>query len=259
MAKRKPEEPKAGCPDWLATYGDLVTLILCFFVLLYSMSSIDVVKFQALAASFSGNTTVSITQSSGADSINSLLGSGIMEMPIIKKEDYKVPSEQVAQIQKEANQMRKITSDFKTYFARENLQNSVTVKDEGSFVRITFPDGMLFDRGMATLRTDVIPVLSMVADELKNYPDNEIKIEGHTDTDPIRTVQYPNNSYLSSARAIEVGLYFIEDKGLDPMRVTYEGRGEYWPVAPNDSLENKAKNRRVEIKIMSSAYTGEDH
>lgn len=253
MAKRKPEEAKAGCPEWLATYGDLVTLVLCFFVLLYSMSSIDVAKFQSLAASFSGS-IVSISDGGSSDSINVLLGSGIMEMPIMKKEDYKTPSEDNIKnnIDEAYKELQKITSDFKTYFAKENLQDSVTVQNEGTFVRITFPDGILFDRGKANLLPDVYPILSAVADELINYPDNQIMIEGHTDTDPIRTVQYPNNSYLSSARAIEVGMYFITEKGMDPKRIESVGKSEYWPVAENDTAENKAKNRRVEIKIMSS-------
>ena len=89
------------------------------------------------------------------------------------------------------------------------------------------------------------------------YPENDIKIEGHTDNLPINTTQYPNNWYLSAARAISVATYFTDYKNFSPDRISTEGYGEYRPKAPNDTPENRAINRRVEIKVISKYYNNE--
>lgn len=256
MSKRKPEEPKAGAAEWLGTYGDMVTLLLCFFVLLYSMSTLDVEKFQAISASISGNpvTIITVESSSG---VNGLLGSGILEMPRDRSSQQQ-DSEGQQKAEREArDELKKMASDFKTYFAQYNLQEKITVQNEEDYIWLRFADGILFDVGKANLRPEVIPILDLVSDELQKYSDNDIRIEGHTDNDPINVPLYPNNLYLSAARSISVMLFFIEDKGLDPTRFAAEGMGEYRPLVPNDSAENKAKNRRVEIKIMRRQLDGE--
>ncbi len=261
--QRKPEEPKKGAPEYMNTYGDMVTLLLCFFVLLYSMSSLDAAKFNAMAAALSGN-VVSMLQSGSAEGIMDMLGSGIMDMPAIQKtgpstdkaeedpnkmENNPAAAETVEKIQAELAQM---ASDFKTYFAENQMNESISTEVFENYIRITITDNILFDRGRANLRPEVIPVLDAISAELVNYIENDIKIEGHSDTDPINSPQFKSNWWLSAARAITVAEYFVNEKGLDPARVSAEGMGEFRPIAPNDTEENKAKNRRVEIKVFSS-------
>lgn len=245
MAKKsQPEEKAAGAPAWMATYGDLVTLLMCFFVLLFATSSTDMEKFQAIAQSFNPN--VAIISSGGADGIGDMQGSGIMEMPNIDKSI----NDSRENNKKKEEELEKMASDFKTYFAENNLNDSIDVQVEADYVKITFKDGLLFASGKADLDDNAKSVLNGVASELKNYPDSEIKIEGHTDNRPINTPLFKDNLYLSAYRAISVYEY-LASQGINPEQMSAEGKSEYSPVAPNDTPENRAKNRRVEIKVAS--------
>ncbi len=245
MVKRKEEAPPPGAPAWMNTYGDMVTLLLCFFVLLFAMSTIDVVKFKALAASVQG--TPVIMEGGASSSIIDLMGSGIMEMPKVES-SMNQSKERAKKAQQELQQM---ASQFKTYFATQEQAQMIEVKVADESIIIRFPDGVLFDLGKASLRPEAIPVLDIVANEINNYPDNEVMIEGHTDNLPINTVQFPSNWDLSSARAISVLKFFINEKAIDPARVLAVGRGEYMPIDTNNTPEGRAKNRRVEIKLKS--------
>ncbi len=246
MAKKKPQEEAGGLPEWMATYGDLVTLLLCFFVLLFSMSSVDENKYTAVAESFNSNIT--FIQGGGATGVNNMLGSGINNLP---KVDKSVNDSKSEQEQKEADELNKMASDFKTYFAENNVADEVTVDVTDEYVKITFGDGILFDSGSAELKPESKEILDLIAEELKNYPNSMIKFEGYTDNQPINSAIFPDNMYLSAARSISVLNYFKDEKGFDPELLSQEGFGEYKPIASNDTPEGRAKNRRVEVKIMS--------
>ncbi len=253
MAKKKPQEEAGGLPEWMATYGDLVTLLLCFFVLLFAMSSVDENKYTAVAESFNSNIT--FIQGGGATGVNNMLGSGINNLPKVDKSINDSKSEQQ---KKESEELNKMASDFKTYFAENNVADDVTVDVTDEYVKITFGDGILFDSGSATLKTESKEVLDLIAEELSNYPDSMIKFEGYTDNVPMRSSVFPDNMYLSAARSISVLNYFKDEKGFDPSLLSQEGFGEYKPIASNDTPEGRAKNRRVEIKIMSQYNENSD-
>lgn len=247
MAKqKKPEEVKPGLPAWQGTYGDMVTLLLCFFVLMFSMSTVDAKKFEAIVAALN-NQTVSITNLPSNTGILQALGNGVVQMPdrVASADDIEKAKEQAQ------HDLEQIASDFKTYFAENNLQDKIEVEQNDQYITLNFKDGILFDSGSADIKSGALNVLGKVADELLKYPENDIKIEGHTDNRPINTTKYPNNWYLSAARAISVATYFTDVKSFEPIRVSTEGFGEYRPKAPNDTPENRSINRRVEIKIMS--------
>ncbi len=255
--EKKPEEVKKGAPEYMNTYGDMVTLLLCFFVLLFAMSTVDAAKFEAMAASFMGM-PISINMTGGKESIKDLYGNGIMQMPsVVRSQNASSNMVQNARLQQAQQEMQQMTTNFKTYFAEQNINNQVKAEITDQGVLITFTEGILFDKGRANLKPEAIPVLDMVATELSKYPDSAIQIEGHTDSDPINTPQYPSNWYLSSARAIAVLEFFVNQKGYDPAQIGAMGKGEYAPVAPNDTPENKAKNRRVEI-LVKSKYMSEN-
>ncbi len=255
-AKRKPEEPKKGAPEFMSTYGDLVTLLLCFFVLLYSMSTLDVVKFQQVAASMAN----SVIDAGGGAGISNLLGSGIMDMPNIdksindSKENFQTRQDNTANIAAQ-EELKQMSSDFKTYFAQNNVSDKVDVEVFDQYIKINLKDGVLFDSGKANIRPDAISILNIIAGELQNYPGSDFRIEGHTDNSPINTVQFPSNLHLSAIRAINVGLFFVEEKGISRGRIGIEGFGEDRPIASNDTPEGRAQNRRVEIKVLSSYYS----
>lgn len=246
MAKKKQEEVSEGLPEWMATYGDLVTLLLCFFVLLFAMSNVDENKYTAVAESF--NSSITFIQGGGATGVNNMLGSGINNLP---KVDKSVNDSKNDQEKKAEEELNKMASDFKTYFAENNVAENVTVEVTDNYVKITFGDGILFDSGSAVLKDDSKTVLGLIADELSNYPGSYVKFEGYTDNVPINSALFPDNMYLSAARSISVLNYFKDTYGMDPQMLSQEGFGEYRPIASNDTPEGRAKNRRVEVKIMS--------
>ena len=160
---------------------------------------------------------------------------------------------------KATEELVKMASDFKTYFAQQNLQDKIDVEQNEQYITLNFKDGILFDSGKAELKAEALGALDIVSNELAKYPENNVKIEGHADNMPINTPRYPNNWYLSAARAISVAMYFTETKGFSPERISAEGYGEFRPRVPNDTPENRSINRRVEIKILSKYQPNEDN
>lgn len=254
MARKKDEEVKQGLPEWMGTYGDMVTLLLCFFVLLFASSSVDAGKFNEIIRSFS-NSPISITDKN-REGILDTLGNGIIAMPEVKGES----DEEYEKNREEGEQeLQKMVETFKSYFAENNLESKVQIEKDERSITINFSDGILFDSGKANIKEGATDILYSIGSELLNHPDNDIKIEGHTDNVPIKTAVYPNNWYLSAARAISVAIFFMEKNGFDPERISTEGYGEYRPKYSNDTADNRALNRRVEIRIMSKFYSGENY
>ena len=250
MAKKEKKiEIKQGLAEWMGTYGDMVTLLLCFFVLMFASSTQDAEKFAQIAASFSNSKiTISAAQTAG---MLEALGDGIVEMPKAEGNSDKEFEE------KAKEELEELSENFKTYFAENNLGKEINIEKNDTYITLNFKDGILFESGSSDLKPQALDILSKVGDELLKYPDNNIKIEGHTDNRPINTARYPNNWYLSAARAISVAVDFIQNKGFPPDIISTEGYGEYRPKVSNDTPENRAINRRVEIKIISKYYDSE--
>ncbi len=254
MVKQKAEEPKKGAPEYMSTYGDFVTLLLCFFVLLFAMSTVDAKKFEAIASSLAGN-PVSINTAGGKDTVKDLLGSGLMQMPSIVV-NKKATSNEIARQQQAMEELKSMSSDLKTYFAENNVAEQIQVEIRDNQLVLTFEEGVLFDSGRANLKQASISILDIVATELLKFPNCMLNIEGHTDNVPINTIQFPSNWHLSAARAVAVGSYFMDDKGFPRNSVAAIARGEYVPVASNDTPEGRAKNRRVEIYVKTMETGG---
>jgi len=224
---------------WLATYADTVTLLLTFFVLLYSLSSIDSQKFQQIAvamqSAFSGKADRSILE------FNSSSG----DVPIVGKPQLTVEDAQ-------QNENLEILEDVLTYIKENDLEKDVQIYEDEKGLNIQMKDSVLFDTGKAELRSDSKNVLDKVSD-LIGKVDNKIIIEGHTDNVPINTPAMPNNWHLSSARALSVLDYFLDSKKiLNPQRFSAQGCGEYRPIAKNDTDEGRAKNGRVNIIVVTN-------
>lgn len=287
MAKRKPEEVKAGAA-WLNTFADLMNLLLCFFVLLFSMSTIDAQKFEAIAASlsdsfsiFSGGATAlgdGILISNGVSQLNELdqyLNSMGKTAEDSNRDDaYDEANHQSAlntdasadieeaQAQamaeameaeqlKESEEMVEVIEEI---LSEQNIENEVDIDFTSQYVQLTLNGALLFDSGSAQIKSDAIPILDKIGVILQKYSDSEIEIEGHTDNVPI-SGRFASNNELSSARALSVFEYLMKTTTLDPAMVKHTGRGEYIPVADNSTPEGRAQNRRVEIKIYHTVST----
>lgn len=236
---RKKVEKKQISQEWLTTYSDMVTLILTFFVLLYSYTLIDVKKFSALASSlsnaFGGNQ--SILQLNSQEGDVPLVGSDTPMGEI--NSDIKVPDAE------------KDMYNTVTEFVDENeLNDFVSIKISERGVVIEFKDKILFDTGRAEIKEQGIPALMKITELIRNMP-NSIVIEGHTDNVPISTSEFPSNWELSSARALKVMRYLVENRGLSAGRLSIAAYGEYYPIASNDTAEGRAQNRRVNVLIVT--------
>ncbi len=268
MAKKKPEDPPKGSPAWMATFSDLMNLLLCFFVLLFSMSTIDEVKQEKVVASF--NQMFSVFDA-GAAAIGDgmLISNGVSQLNELdeyinstgKMDDGSMVSEDVAEEVAEAKekleeaQMEEseaLAEKIQEALDERDLEDEVDVVFTAQFVQLTLKGALLFDSGSTLLKDDAKPILDQVGLILERYADGTIEIEGHTDNVPMSGAKYSNNNELSSGRALSVFDYILSITNLDPANVKHAGRGEYLPVADNSTPEGRAKNRRVEIKIYNS-------
>lgn len=264
MAKRKPDEPKKGAPAWQSTFADLMNLLLCFFVLLFSMSTVDAQKFEMIAASF--NQTFSIF-TAGATAIGDgvLPGMGVSQLNELdqfinstgKMSDSEVTPEDLESAMERMEEAgleeaEELAEKVQEAVDESNLNNEIDIEFTSQYVQLTLKGSVLFDSGSVELKEAAKPVLDQVGVILESYAQSTIEIEGHTDNVPMSGAKYSNNDELSAGRALSVFNYLLQITNLDPAMVKHSGRGEYMPVADNSTPEGRTMNRRVEIKIYTS-------
>lgn len=236
MARRKRQNSDSGGgSEWLNTYADMVTLLLTFFILMFSMSTMDAQKFEALANAFksvlsgeSGSTVFENTLSDGMENTSGAEAEISMEKP-------------------HNSEYEKIYSEVEELIDENNLQEVAQVKEDNRGVIIELKDKILFDSGKSEIKESSIPVLDKIYEVIEKLP-NTIEIQGHTDNIPISNSSYKDNFSLSGARAYSV-LDYYRNKGIPGGRLNYRGMGEFSPIAPNDTDENRSMNRRVNILI----------
>lgn len=260
MSKKKKEDiPAPGAPAWMATFGDLMNLLLCFFVLLFSMSSVDAQKFELIAASFSKTFSI-FSAGSTAIGDGMLVSNGVSQLNELdqyinstgKAEEGKENELSTAKDEVEAQKLEeseKLAEKIEEAVNEQNLEKEVDIDFTSQYVLLTLNGALLFDSGKDTLKEDAIPVLQKVGMILERYSESIIEVEGHTDNVPIHNSNFANNNELSSFRALSVFDFFAENTNLDPSMIKHSGRGEYVPIADNSTAEGRAMNRRVEIKI----------
>ncbi|MBQ2934969.1 MAG: flagellar motor protein MotB [Lachnospiraceae bacterium] len=267
MAKRKPEEPPKGAPAWQATFADLMNLLLCFFVMLFSMSSIDAQKFELMAASF--NQTFSIF-SAGATAIGDgvLISNGVSQLNELDEyinstgrddEGETIPEdlESMAETMEQAKleESEELAEKVEEALKEKNLDKEIDITFTAQYVQLTLNGAVLFDSGSVELKEESLPILNQVGIILQKYSAGKIEIEGHTDNVPMSGAKYSNNDELSTGRALSVFYYLKDNTTLDPASIKHSGMGEYVPIADNSTEEGRAKNRRVEIRIYNSLST----
>lgn len=262
MAKKKQEEQAPGSPAWMATFSDLMNLLLCFFVLLFSMSTVDAKKFEEVAASFSQTFSVF---TSGALSIGDgmLISNGVSQLNELDEyinstgktaEDIEEAVDDIlAQVEAQKKQKsEELEEKVAEAISEAGMDDIMELESTSQYVQITLNGALLFESGSAELSEDAKPVLDQVGIILERYSEGTIEIEGHTDSVPINSKEFPSNNELSDARALAVFYYLMDVTNLDPAYVKHSGRGEYVPIADNSTAEGRALNRRVEIKIYNS-------
>lgn len=269
MPRRREEEPPKGSPAWMNTFSDLMNLLLCFFVLLFSMSTVDEVKYNELVASL--NDTFSIF-TAGATAIGDgiLISNGVSQLNELdeyinstgKTADSEIDGEKLEEFEKSQEAMEQAIEE-------QNLKNNellseliqeavneggmteqIEVSFSSQYVQLSMKGALLFDSGKAELKEESLTVLDRAGVILERYGEHTtIEIEGHTDNVPINSARFASNEELSSARALSVFYYLVDNTSLDPVMLKHAGMGERVPIADNSTAEGRSKNRRVEIRI----------
>ncbi len=277
MAKR-PEEIKPGLPAWQGTFGDLMNLLLCFFVLLFSMATMDAAKFEEVAASFSSAFGI-FSGGEMAIGQGALIGDGVSQLTQLSSyitsmglaqsgEDSDENAEAVGDMNQEElmeaaeeeqlEASKKLAEKIQEALEDSEITEEVSLNYTSQYVELSIQGSILFDSGKVDIKENAIPVIDKVGQILETFAGGTIEIEGHTDNVPMSSGgKYSNNDELSSGRALSIFYYLVENTNLDPSKIMHTGRGEYDPIADNSTDEGRARNRRVEIKIynpLSSNY-----
>lgn len=239
MAKKPREGPKTD--GWKDTYGDMVTLLLCFFVLLYSMSAVDQEKWQAFVKAFTNP---------GEDTAQVVL------VPSDELGDHTVPGENSTEVGGSTEDTIENIDDLyealKEFVEEQGMQDSVEIAEGEGVVYVRYQNSLFFKPDSAELLPSAMPSLEFLGDSLKQLEDQLwlVSISGHT-----ASVAYDNYAVsdwdLSAMRATSVAKHFEEDSGLDPMILRPIGFGKNYPIADNGTAEGRERNRRVELVIIS--------
>ncbi len=272
MARKRRQEEHENHERWLVSYADFITLLFAFFVVMYSISSVNDGKYRVLSDTL---TDAFLTSAQSLDPIQ--IGERVrtlepeagefatperekLEAP--KSEDKIEPAEEGKQaIQKDASEEQQQGADEeqKVPDAKETIASlrstlnpfidqklvNITQSDRG--IEVEMKSKMLFESGSARLSREAVQVLRNVAEILKPLP-NQIRVEGHTDNVPIQTVAFPSNWELSAARAASV-VHLFTRQGVDSTRLAAIGYGEFRPVGDNGTEEGRQENRRVALIV----------
>lgn len=265
MAKRKEDPPKKGAPAWQTTFSDLMNLLLCFFVLLFAMSTIDAEAFEEIAASFRQSFSI-FDGGSASITEGNLISSGVSQLselndyfntmganPKLDTEDSdSLEAYEQQQYEQQLAASEEIADNVEGKLEMMGIGDQVEIHVDSQYVSLTLNGALLFDSGVAELKDSSIEFIDKIGDILKAYNGNQIWIIGHTDTVKVsKNGRYKDNMELSQGRAYSVYKYLRDEKGMDVTTMGCMGRGEEEPVASNDTAEGRALNRRVEIKIFN--------
>ncbi len=246
---------------WAVPYGDLVTLLFAFFVVLYAVSSVNEGKYRALSntlfTEFNGQKPPGSAPGS-APAAHALLhpaaNAAIASAPdshaifadtaVVTRRE----AEEIARSQAESQALDKVASDVSAAMSDLIKSNLVVVRRKGTAVEVEIRTDILFPSGSATLSPTAVGVIRKLSLTLFSLP-NPVRVEGHTDSQPIDTTAFPSNWELSSARAASV-VHLIASSGIDPARLSVIGRAQYSPAQPNSTAAGRNANRRVLIAIL---------
>lgn len=262
MAKKA----ETGAPAWIATFADLMSLLLTLFVLLLTFAEMDVVKYKAIAGSVENAFgTSKIDKLTGVIELEgSILREHATDVDISQREEItkdipsismEVPEISEEELEKQAQEIREekaedLKQQLVTTMQNEIEVDGISVERLGEDVVIRFPSEIAFPLGSNTLNTEFEALLDRLAPILEKTP-GELVVSGHTDNLPVRSGFYQSNWDLSASRATAVVHRFLFEHLIDPGRITVQGYGDSRPIASNDTLEGRRKNRRVEISIVT--------
>lgn len=264
MALKKEPEKHANHERWLVSYGDFLTLLFAVFVAMYAMGQTDKKKaeelMQSLRESFGYSTMAAAGQKGVLDSKDMRVIPAIKpEMAVIPMASKMPPAgPKQGGLEKgrggkgkaDEKEFKEIMSSIEAYLIKHGAENKVSLSITRRGLVVSLKEAGFFDSGSATIKPSGYQVLNTIIEAMAQYS-NPLRVEGHTDNAPISTAQFPSNWELSSARATNVLRYMLKTYDIGPSTVSATGYGEYRPTAENTTAEGRAKNRRVDIVLLS--------
>lgn len=258
MARRKKKvEEHTNTERWMVSYADFVTLLFAFFVVMYSISSINEGKYKTLSSSLSRIFTSTPIETTTGQPIS------LFEQPPTVAEPLPLESEPYAEVEKrrelstaiqeEQEKLSAASKQFEDVLAPMIKENLVAVNKHDFWVELQMSSELLFTSGSDQLSQRAIDVIKLIAAVVAPLP-NAISVEGYTDNIPIETAIFRSNWDLSSARATSV-VHEMVNAGVNPLRLSAVGYGEYHPIADNNTEKGRFQNRRVTLVITSQAFS----
>lgn len=242
MARRRPPEEHENHERWLVSYADFITLLFAFFVVMYSISSVNEGKYKVLSQALVG------VFNDPERSVKPIPIGEERPQSVKPAEPLVIESEQTeAAIGQAADPLKTIADNVRDAFGDLIKSDQLTVRGNELWIEIELKSSLLFGSGDAMPSDMAFSIIEKVAKILKPF-DNPVHIEGFTDNQPIRTAQYPTNWELSTARAASI-VRMMAIEGIDPRRMAAVGYGEFQPVASNDTADGRGRNRRVVLVI----------
>lgn len=263
MALKKEPEKHANHERWLVSYADFITLLFAVFVTMYAMSQTDKQKVEEVAASL--RESFGYSQQAAAGQKGVLHSTDIKPIPAIKPDMAIVPispkmppaGQRIGGLEKgrakgkaEEKDFKEIQSSIEAYLVKHGAQNKVTIGITRRGLVVSLKEAGFFDSGSAAIKPSGYQILNTIIEAMTQYT-NPLRVEGHTDNIPINTATFPSNWELSVSRATNVLRYMQRNYQVDPATLSATGYGEFKPAAENSTAEGRAKNRRVDIVLLS--------
>ena len=262
MARKKKHEEHENHERWLVSYADFITLLFAFFVVMYAVSSVNEGKYRVLSDSMIAafrSPTKSLSPIQIGNIVKSPSGMAVELPPMAqnrliqatRKHPHSGDGDGDGDGKKALHQMAsELAQAFKPLIA----EDLVSIREGQLWLELEIRSAVLFDSGHAEVRTDALPIVDRVVDILSTVP-NAVRVEGYTDNVPISTSQFRSNWDLSAARAGSM-VHRLLERGIDPLRLSLAGYGEYRPIADNASEDGRTRNRRVVLVVLATPDAG---
>lgn len=259
MRKKKKCPEHSNSERWMISYGDFLTTLLSFFIVMFAISKVNNVRLKELAISiqqaFGANKFITVSTSKP-----NIASTPKLIVPKVAPSEFKVSKSNKQLIKEEIHEATvfgNLEKNIKSFISgNAAYKSSLRVYKSTRGLVISLKGSSFFNSGSAKILKKYHPILKYIASELLKVRNN-IAIEGYTDSTPIRTPKYPNNWMLSTARAVNVLSFFIKSVNFPPARLSASGYGKYKPVASNKTAYGRALNRRVNIVVLSTFLNNE--
>lgn len=253
MALKKEPEKHVNHERWLVSYADFITLLFAVFVVLYAMGQSDKKKVEEVMQSIQSSFGMA-TAGATAPKVNVIPSQTVTIIPSIKPEAKVVQAGRSrsgqAKTRAEEKDFRQIKASIEAYLVKQGAQSKVTLEITRRGLIVSLKEAGFFNSGQATIKPEAYELINTIAEVMTQY-NNPLRLEGHTDSVPISSSQFPSNWELSTARATNGLKYLLKNYDVDPNKISATGYAEFRPIADNSTSEGRSRNRRVDLVMLS--------